>query len=67
MSFSGKLWVTVDYMNGNTRVIGPLSADEISLHGLLFKLSEKDVAGVTFTRADPLQRLKQKGLENGNT
>jgi len=52
-----KLNVTVDYMDGRTRVLGPYHADEIDTRGMLFKLSEQDIASITFTRADPLTYL----------
>jgi hypothetical protein len=54
-----KVWITLDYLDGShSRVLNePKHIDEIDLHGMLFKLNTKGVAGVTFTRADVLQRL----------
>ncbi len=52
--------VTIDYMDGKTRVVGPLHPDEIDLHGLLFRLAERDIATITFVRADPLTYLSKK-------
>ena len=55
-----KLLVTIDYMDGRTKVIGPLYPDEVPLHGMLFKLSERGIAGVTFTNAEPLTHLMRE-------
>ena len=55
-----RLWITLDRMNGETTVKGPVHPDEIDLQGLLFYLSRADVAGVTFTRADPLSKLNKE-------
>jgi len=57
------LWVTIDYMDGRTTVKGPLYPDEIPLQGMLFRLSEKGIAGVTFTNAEPLKHLMQEHKE----
>lgn len=52
-----KLLVTIDYMDGRTKVVGPLHVDEIPLQGMLFRLSERGIAGITFTNAEPLTEL----------
>ena len=52
-----KVMVTIDYMDGRSRVRGPLYPDEIDLTGLLFRLSERGIATVTFTNAEPLKHL----------
>ena len=54
------LRVTIDYMDGRTKVLGPMYPDEIDTCGMLFKLSEKDIASITFTRANPLTYLKRQ-------
>jgi hypothetical protein len=51
------LLVTIDYMDGRSTVKGPLYPDEINLTGLLFRLSERGIATVTFTNAEPLTEL----------
>ena len=53
------LLVTIDYMDGSTRVVGPVWPDEIDLRGMLFKLSEREIASITFVRADPLTYVKK--------
>ena len=55
-----KLLVTVDYMDGRTKVVGPIYPDEIDVHGMLFRLSERGIAGVTFTNAEPLTHLMRE-------
>lgn len=52
-----KLLVTIDYMDGRTKVVGPLYPDEIDTSRMLFRLSEQGIAGVTFTNAEPLTHL----------
>lgn len=52
-----KLLVTIDYFDGKSRVIGPLYPDEIDTRGMLLKLSESEIATITFVRADPLTKL----------
>jgi hypothetical protein len=52
-----RVLVTIDYMDGRTTVRGPLHPDEINLAGMLFRLSERGIAGVTFTNAEPLTEL----------
>jgi hypothetical protein len=52
--------VTIDYMDGSTRVVGPLYPDEIDLRGMLFKLNEREIASITFVRADPITYLRKK-------
>ena len=54
------LWITLDSIDGTTKVRGPLYPDEIDLSGLLFRLNERDLATVTFTRANPLSLLQKK-------
>jgi hypothetical protein len=56
-----KLRVTVDYMDGTTRVLGPFWPDDVDTRGMLLKLSESEIAGITFTRADPLTYLRKEG------
>ena len=55
-----KLIITIDYMDGRTKVVGPLYPDEVPLQGLLFRLSERGIAGVTFTNAEPLTELMRE-------
>lgn len=55
-----RVLVTIDYMDGRTAVRGPLHPDEINLSGLLFRLSEKGIAGITFTNAEPLTYLRNQ-------
>jgi hypothetical protein len=56
-----KVWITLDYLDGSSsRIVKePVHIDEINLQGMLFRLIEKDVAGVTFTRSDVLNRLTE--------
>ena len=55
-----KVWITLDKIDGSrSRLRGPVYLDEIDLHGLLFYLNQRDVAGVSFVRADLLNRLDQ--------
>ena len=54
------VWITLDSVDGQSKVRGPLYPDEIDLSGLLFRLNERDLATVTFTRANPLSLLKPK-------
>jgi hypothetical protein len=58
MKLRGKYWVTLDKVDGSTVQKGPFYADEINTFGMLMYLNARDVAGVTITRADPLQRLE---------
>lgn len=55
-----KLWVTIDRLDGTSTVKGPVYPDEIDLSGLLFKLSEAGIAGVTFTNAEPFRTLMKE-------
>ena len=55
-----KLLVTIDYMDGRTKVVGPLHPDEINVHGMLLRFSERGIAGVTFTNAEPLTELMRE-------
>jgi hypothetical protein len=57
------VWITIDKMDGSTRVVGPKYPDEVDLFGLLFKLNEGDFASVTFTRANPLNKMERKDAE----
>jgi hypothetical protein len=54
-----KVWVTLDHIDGSQSraTKKPVHLDEIDLHGMLFNLNTAGVAGVTFTRADVLERL----------
>jgi hypothetical protein len=55
-----KVYITLDKVDGSkSRLKGPVYLDEIDLRGLLFRLNEADVAGVSFVRADLLNRLDQ--------
>ncbi len=58
------VWVTLDHIDGSTKVRGPLHPDEIDLTGLLFRLAERDIATITFTRANPLQALEKASHEH---
>lgn len=50
-----KVWVTLDKIDGSaSEVRGPFNPDEINTFGLLMYLNRGDVAGVTFTRENPL-------------
>lgn len=55
-----RVWITLDHIDGtqSRTTREPVHSDEIDLHGMLFHLNTAGVAGVTFTRADVLQRLK---------
>ena len=55
-----KVWITLDKIDGSqSRLKGPVHLDTIDTFGLLFYLNQKDVAGVSFVRADVLNRLDQ--------
>jgi hypothetical protein len=56
-----QVWVTLDKIDGSRSRVSkkPMYIDELDLHGLLFYLNQKDVAGVSFVRADLLNRLDQ--------
>lgn len=55
-----KVFITLDKIDGSqSRLKGPVHLDEIDLHGLLFYLNQSDVAGVSFVRADILNKLDQ--------
>ena len=51
------VWITLDDIHGNTRIRGPVYPDEINLTGLLFRLNERDLATITFTRAKPCRKF----------
>ena len=53
------VWITLDSVDGKSRVKGPVYPDEIDLTGLLFRLNERDLATVTFTRANPLKAMQE--------
>lgn len=56
-----RVYITLDKIDGSrSRVKGPVYLDEIDLHGLLFFLNQADVAGVSFVRADLLNRIQEK-------
>jgi len=59
------IWITLDSIDGTSRIRGPVYPDEIDLTGLLFRLNEKDLATVTFTRANPIAALQQAQKETG--
>jgi hypothetical protein len=56
-----QVWVTLDKIDGSRSRVSkkPMHLDELDLHGLLFYLNQRDVAGVSFVRADLLNRLDQ--------
>lgn len=55
-----RVWITLDKIDGShSRLKGPVYLDEVNLQGLLFYLNQRDVAGVSFVRADLLSRLDQ--------
>lgn len=59
-----KVWVTLDYVDGSqSRARGPLDTDQIDTFGLLMFLNQSNVAGVTFTRANPLDQRVISKLE----
>jgi hypothetical protein len=51
------MWITIDYLDGRSKVVGPKYPDEIDLHGMLFRLAERGIATVTFAHANPLTEL----------
>ncbi len=53
------VWITVDEMDGTSKVRGPFEPDEVNLMGLLLRLNTRQFASVTFTRANPLNRLEE--------
>lgn len=59
------VWVTLDSIDGTTKVRGPLYPDQIDLTGMLMRLNERDLATITFTRANPLAAL-QRASKEGN-
>lgn len=52
-----KLWITIDQLDGSTLVRGPFHPDQIDTFGLLMRLSDSKIAGITFTNAEPLKTL----------
>jgi hypothetical protein len=52
------VWITLDGIDGSSRVKGPVYPDEIDTSGLLMRLNECDLATITFTRANPLKALQ---------
>jgi hypothetical protein len=58
------VWITLDHIDGTSKIRGPLYPDEIDLTGLLFRLNERDLATVTFTRANPLKALQEATHEH---
>ncbi len=58
MSRRGKVYITLDKIDGSRDVVkGPIYPDEIDTFGLLMYLNQADVAGVSFVRADLLNRI----------
>ncbi len=57
------LWITIDRLDGTTTVKGPVHPDEIDTYGMLMTLNRGDIAGVTFTRANPLEKLQKATRE----
>ena len=53
------VWITLDGIDGSSRIKGPLYPDEIDTTGLLMRLNERDLATVTFTRANPIKALQE--------
>ena len=60
------VWITLDGIDGSSRIKGPLYPDEIDLTGLLFRLNERDLATVTFTRANPIKALQEATTRKAN-
>jgi hypothetical protein len=58
-----KLLVTIDYIDGRSVVKGPLYPDEINTNGMLFRLSERGIASITFANAEPLSEKNIELLE----
>lgn len=61
-----KVWVTIDDLDGTTRVRGPYWPDEIDTFGLLMRLAQSELASVTFTRHNPLDSLIKGGSNDGS-
>lgn len=57
MSLRHKYWITLDYLDGTTKVRGPLYVDEIQTFGMLLSLNEANVVSMTISRSDPLNRI----------
>lgn len=53
------VWITLDGIDGSSRIRGPVYPDEIDLTGMLFRLNERDLATITFTRANPIKALQE--------
>lgn len=62
-----KILVTIDYMDGRSTVRGPMHPDEIGLTGMLMRLTERGIATVTFTNAEPLTELMRPKIDDGPT
>lgn len=58
-----RLWVTLDKLDGSTEQRGPYDPDAIDTFGLLMYLNRADVAGVTFTRSNPIDRIIKQQKE----
>jgi len=52
-----KVWVTLDMLDGTSKVAGPLYPDEIDTRGMLMRLAHREFASITFTNAEPLRPL----------
>lgn len=59
------VFITLDNMDGTTKVKGPVYPDEIDLTGLLMRLNTRDLASVTFTRANPLTHIMKERDNEG--
>ena len=57
------VWITLDSIDGTTKMRGPVYPDEIDLTGMLLRLNEKDLATITFTRANPPEALQKASLK----
>lgn len=56
-----RVWITLDRVDGSQSrtTKEPVWLDEVDLRGMLFRLNEQDVVGVTFTRADVFEKLRR--------
>jgi hypothetical protein len=53
-----KVWITLDMIDGSkSQLKGPVYLDEVDIWGLKLYLNRAGVAGVSFVRADLLNRL----------
>lgn len=62
-----KLWITIDNLDGSSTVHGPLYPDQIDTWGMLLRLSQSRIAGITFTNAEPLRHLIKERAEGSSS